>query len=147
MYDTTTPKPITHFRQLPGGMYLVKQPSRFPLIEHYGIVVTGNLVRQFGVSNIEPIVIHQTYPNARVEWAEATGVWDFVGEVPPEMIPSAMARVSIAFSDPTYDLFANNCEQVARFVSVGEKTSTQLWAVGLGGAVAIAIWFLNRNNN
>jgi hypothetical protein len=63
------------------------------------------------------------------------------------MLPSAIERVSVAFGDPNYNLFANNCEQFARFISVGEKTSTQLWAVGLGGAFVFALWLLSRDGD
>ena len=31
-------------RQVPAGMYPVKRPSSYPLIEYYGVLVTGNLV-------------------------------------------------------------------------------------------------------
>jgi hypothetical protein len=70
-----------------------------------------------------------------------------VGQVHHQTIPSAIERVSIAFSDPNYDLFANNCEQFARFISVGQKTSTQLWAVGLGSAFVLALLLLSRDGD
>ena len=87
MFEATIPdftSPVTPFWQLPEGMYLVKKRSTYPLLEHYGVLVTGDLVRRLGISSREPIVIHQTYPKAKVEWAEATGVWNVVGDpVPP----------------------------------------------------------------
>src|SRR5438445_9059459 len=112
-------------------MFLLKRPSTYPLIDHYGVLVTGHLVRQFGINSSSPIVIHQTYPIPRVDWAESTGTWDILGQVLPSLVPSAMERVSLAFNDPNYDLFANNCEHFARFIASGQKTSTQLWAWGL----------------
>jgi hypothetical protein len=139
--------PVTPFWQFPEGMYLIKKPSSYPLIEHYGVLVTGNLVRQLGINSAVPIVIQQTYPRARVDWAEATGRWNMVGQVDRPMVPSAIERVTVAFSDPNYDLFANNCEQFARFISVGQKTSTQLCAVGLGAAFVFALCLLSQDGD
>jgi hypothetical protein len=132
-------------QQLPAGMYLLKRASSYPLIEHYGVLVTGSFVRELGINSFEPVVIHQTYPSPRIDWAVATGNWQMVGQVLPPLVPFAMERVSIALEDPTYDLFANNCEQFARFISTGQKTSTQLWAFGLGGAFALTLLYLSRN--
>jgi hypothetical protein len=147
MFDTQPQKQTAvPMRQLPAGMYLVKRPSTYPFIEHYGVLVTGDLVRKLGINSLEPIVIHQTYPRARVDWATATGNWNMIGQVLPPLVPFAMQRISVAFGDPNYDLFANNCEQFARFISVGQKTSTQLWAIGLGGVFALAVWVLSQNN-
>jgi|ERR1700686_725399 len=144
-FDPITP--VTPFWQFPEGMYLLKRPSSYALIEHYGVLVTGNLVRELGINRVAPVVIQQTLPRARVDWAEETGKWNMVGQVDPQMVRSALERVSVAFSDPDYDLFANNCEQFARFISVGQKTSTQLWAIGLGGAFVFALWLLSRDDD
>jgi hypothetical protein len=139
---------VTPFSQFPEGMYLLKRPSTYPLIEHYGVLITGDLVRELGINSIAPVVIQQTLPRARVDLAEATGNWNMVGQVLPPLVPFAMERVSVAFRDPNYDLFANNCEQFARFITVGQKTSTQLWSFAFGGTLAaVAIIFLSRNDN
>jgi len=141
------PTPIP-MRNLPAGMYLLKRSSgKYPLIDHYGVLVTGNLVRDFGINSLSPIIIHQTYPTVRVDWAESTGKWDMMGQVLPPLVPFAMERISVALGDPNYDLFANNCEQFARFITTGQKTSTQLWAWGFGGALALALWYFTNNDN
>jgi hypothetical protein len=139
--------PVTPFSQFPEGMYLLKRPSTYPLIEHYGVLVTGNLVRELGINSVAPVVIQQTLPRARVDWAEATGNWNMVGQVLPPLVPFAMERVSIAFTNPNYDLFENNCEQFARFIAAGEKTSTQLWAVGLGATFVLLISLLSGDGD
>jgi len=151
MYEAAIPSSVTAvtpFWQIPEGMYLVKRPSSYPFVEHYGVLVTGSFVRQLGISSFKPIVIHQTYPSARVEWAEVTGVWNMVQTVPDYLVPSALERVAIAFRDPNYDLLANNCEQFARFISEGEKSSTQLRGFFLAGTlVVVGLWFFRRNDN
>src|SRR6266513_2112052 len=83
-------------RDLPAGMFLLKRPSTYPLIDHYGVLVTGELVRDLGINSSSPVVIHQTLPSARVDWAESTGNWDMVGQVLPPLVLFAMERVSIA---------------------------------------------------
>jgi len=150
MYQATYPNSVTAvtpFSQVPEGMYLVKRLSSYPLIEHYAVLVTGNLVRQLGIPSSEPVVIHQTLPSAIVEWAVVTGTWNIVQQVPPNLVPEALERAAIAFRDPNYDLFANNCEQFARFISEGQKTSTQLRGFVVAGTIVAAIWFFGRDDN
>lgn len=150
MYGATVPQTVaavTPFWQVPEGIYLVKRPSTYPLLEHYAVLVTGGLVSRLGIRSSNPIIIQQTFPNATVEWAEVTGVWHIVGEAPRDGVMSAVERVAIAFREPNYDLLANNCEQFARFIVFGEKSSTQLRGVAVGVGLAVAVWFFGRNDN
>jgi hypothetical protein len=129
-------------------MFLLKRSSgKYPLIDHYGVLVTGDFVRDLGINTSAPVIIHQTYPTVRVDWADSSGNWDMMGEVLPPHVPFAIERVSMALSNPNYDLFANNCEQFARFVTTGQKTSTQLWAWGFGTALALFLVYASQKDN
>ena len=55
-------------------------------------------------------------------------------------------RAFDSFESPSYDFLSNNCEQVARYITEGNKTSTQLVGVGVAAAV-LAIWFISRSDN
>ena len=150
MYEAiiaTSVTAVTPFWEIPEGIYLVKRPSTYLLIEHYAVLVTGGLVTRLGIRSPNPIIIHQTYPSARVEWAEVTGVWNFLNETPREGITAALGRVAIAFGDPNYHLFANNCEQFARYIVFGEKSSTQLRGFAIVAGLVAGAWFFGRNDN
>lgn len=135
---------IVPFRYLPDGIYLLKQHSSFLVIEHYGVLITGKFLREFGIYNSEPIVIHLTYPYLRWDWAMNTGSWSLLGQVHSQFVPLALERLRVALQSPSYNLLTNNCEQFARFVTEGEKYSTQVrMGVFLLGIALLA----NQNNN
>jgi hypothetical protein len=135
------------FNELPGGVYLARKPAQtLPVLKHYSVVVAGEPARHFGGDFFSPVVIEQVYPNMTVNWADQTGVWELVGKVPTELEPTAVERAFSSFGEPAYDLLENNCEQVARYITQGNKTSTQLWAAA-GLAALVAIWLVNRTDN
>ncbi len=51
-------------------------------------------------------------------------------------IEGAKARLKEAFKNPNYDLFGNNCEHFARFVTQNQRTSHQVFWGVTGTAVA-----------
>ncbi len=110
-------------RQLPPGLYLVKQRSPSKGVDHYGVVDTGNRLGY----GWRPVVIHQTPPAIRIDWLERTGVWLVLGKILDEL--GAIARIQASLQHRTYDLFGHNCEHFARFVATGRRESHQLQAV------------------
>lgn len=127
------------YQNLNDGLYLIKQPSHKVGIEHYGILDVGNTIQHPQANVLHPIVIHQIPPRIRMDWLKDTGNWNIVGEVKPEFLGQAIGRIKVAFKDPNYDLFCNNCEQFARFIVQGEKYSTQLRWVGGIALILVAI--------
>jgi len=81
----------------------------------------------------QPVVIHQTPPAIRFDWLQSTGKWDILGRISNE--PDAIQRMRHAMTDPSYDLFGNNCEHFARYVASGVKESQQLQV----GAVLVGL--------
>jgi hypothetical protein len=137
---------VTPYWRMPEGMYLLKRSSSYPFVEHYGVLITAGLAGNIGHNSYEAIVIQQTWPQARIDAAEDTGSWGVVEKVSDYEISAALERVTIAFQDPNYYLFANNCEQFARFIVSGRKTSRQLGTFALTGLIVAAV-VLGRSDN
>jgi hypothetical protein len=140
MPSTTVP-----FSNLPDGLYLVKRPSQYPLIEHYGVLIVGQPLWSFGYFGGEPVMLHRTDIGVRADWAVNMGSWNNLGQVPPHLVPSAVARFSAALQENDYNLFTNNCEHFARFVTQGKKQSTRVNAVAVLSVAGLALWAANRS--
>ncbi len=133
------------YQNFNDGLYLIKQPSNKGGIEHYGVLDVGNTIRHPQVSGLHPIVIHQIPPRARMSWFKDTGTWNVIGKVDLKFQNQAIERIKVALKTPDYDLFSNNCEQFARFITEGEKYSTQLrWAGGIA-LILVAITIFDWN--
>jgi hypothetical protein len=146
MFDQTVQGEVVPFREVPDGIFLVKKRSiKIPIADHYGVLVAGRPLRDFGIPGGEPVIIHRT-PDIRAEWAETTGAWEKVEEVPRHQTQFAVARALEEFDQPNYYALTNNCEHTARYITSGEKKSTQVnWIVG-AGFVAFVIWLMNRSD-
>jgi hypothetical protein len=145
MFNQTAWPEVVPFREVGDGIFLVKkQSTKIPLAEHYGVLVTGTPLGEFGIPSNAPVIIHRT-PDIRAEWAEETGAWEMVEQVPPHQTQFAVARALEEFERPNYYPLTNNCEHTARYITSGEKTSTQAnWIVGAGLAVLV-VWLINRS--
>jgi hypothetical protein len=133
---------IMPYQQFKDGFYLIKRRSeKYQVIDHYGVLDIGNTMRHRQLNGTKPVVIHQVLPNIRIDWLETTGSWEVEGLVNPIFNNEVRERIKEAFTNPQYDLFANNCEQVARYIIEGTKYSTQLRNVGLvvGGVALFAL--------
>lgn len=123
MFDQTVPAQVIPFREFPDGVFLMrKQSTKIP-------------------------VIHRT-SEMRADWAETTGAWEVVEQVAADQTQSAVARASEEFAQPNYYLLTNNSEHTARYITSGEKVSTQVGqylAIGLLGVAAICL--LNQNGD
>jgi hypothetical protein len=147
MFEQLVPSEVVPFREVRDGVFLLKRPSiKFPG-EHYGVLIAGGPLGFFGIPSNQPVVIQRT-EQIQAEWADTTGNWDLVDEVPPDQIAPALARASKVFADPNYYLLTNNCEHTARYIIYGEKKSTQVngW-VTAGVATAALIWLFNQGDN
>lgn len=139
------------YQGLPDGLYLAKQKSRIKpdLIEHYGVIDIGNILNHPQGNKKMPIVIHQALPCIRVDWLINTGCWKIIGKVKDNEITNVKKRIQRAIRNPKYNLFGNNCEHFARYVTTGIKESKQLQAtVGIVitlGALLYSIWDVDRN--
>jgi len=119
--------PYNEFRD---GLYLMMQKTQMKgvLVDHYGILDIGNRLNlQNG--GWQPVVIHQTPPQIRIDRLQDTGDWKVLGKITDE--PDALSRVNKALENHMYDLFGNNCEHFARYVATGTRESTQLQTVAL----------------
>ena|SRR2546428_9769788 len=148
MFDQPDQRNVVPFREIPNGVFLVrKQSTKIPAADHYGVLVAGESLAAFGIPSYEPVMIHRT-EIMNVERAEATGVWDFVEKVDYDQIHMAAARASETLNEPNYYLLSNNCEHTARYITSGEKKSTQInWVIGAGLAVGLLALVLNRDDN
>jgi len=107
------------------------------LVDHYGILDVGN---RLNLPNVgwQPVVIHQTPPEIRLDRLEDTGNWKVLGKITDE--PDAIARINKAVKNNAYDLFGNNCEHFARYIATGRRESTQLQAWGfIAGLIGIIV--------
>ncbi|WP_345990159.1 lecithin retinol acyltransferase family protein [Sulfurimonas sp. HSL1-2] len=126
------------------GLYLAVQPSEkngIP-ISHYGVIDIGNILEHPESDGSHPIVIHQTPPSIRADWLGHTGNWDIIGKVTDTQ--KAIQRIKEALENPEYDLFGNNCEHFARYVTEGVKTSRQVFWAGVSvvaiGSLAVYLF-------
>ena len=72
-----------------------------------------------------------------------------MGRVLDDQILNAKKRIDEALRNPLYDLFGNNCEHFARYVTTGIKKSKQLQntvAVVALGALLISLWNVTDEN-
>jgi len=127
------------YQGFPDGLYLAKQKSRVKpeLIEHYGVIDVGNILNHPQGNLNMPIVIHQAIPFIRIDWLSNTGRWKIIGKVKDNELKNAKKRIRKAIKNPKYDLFGNNCEHFARYVTTGIKESRQLQ--GAAGVVALGV--------
>ncbi len=145
MFDQTVQPEVVSFREVPDGVFLLrKQATKIPLADHYGVLVAGKALSDFGIQGYEPVIIHRT-PDIRAEWAETTGVWEWVEEVPPDKIPLAVTRALEEFAQPNYALLTNNCEHTGRYITSGEKQSTQVNWLAFAGLAGLVIWAITRS--
>lgn len=144
MYPGNPLQPIT-FQHMPDGLYLVKRPSSYPLIEHYGVLLVGQALWSFGYDLDQPVILHRTDCGVRADWAAYAGPWNILGQVPPRLVPSAVTRFSAALQGHDYDLFTNNCEHFARFVTEGRDYSTQVAGAVVVAGLALVVWAANRS--
>lgn len=133
------------YQDLPDGIYLVKQKSSIKpnLIDHYGVIDVGNILKHPQGNPNMPIVIHQAIPSIRVDWLSNTGSWEIIGKVIDDQLINVKKRIHEALRNPVYDLFGNNCEHFALYVTTGIKESKQLQsavAVVALGALLISLW-------
>ena len=120
------------YQGLDDGLYLASQPAEkngVP-IKHYCVLDVGNILQHSQADGSHPVVIHQTPPHIRADWLANTGRWNVLGRVTD--VPGATCRLNEAFANPQYDLFGNNCEHFARFVTGGERRSDQVFWAGVG---------------
>jgi hypothetical protein len=117
------------YQSLGDGLHLLRQRSQSKEgVYHYGVLDVGNRLNRYPASpyHRHPVVIHQTPPTIRADWLRDTGVWEHLGVVSYGEEAGAIARIMQALRDPGYDLFGNNCEHFARFVTTGRRESTQV---------------------
>ncbi len=122
-----------------AGLYLLMQKTQMKgvLVDHYGILDIGNRMN-LPNAGWQPLVIHQTPPQIRLDRLADTGDWKVLGQITDET--DAISRINKAIENNAYDLFGNNCEHFARYVATGRRESTQLQALGLGvGLLAIVV--------
>lgn len=131
--------------ELPRGLYLAKRRSPEKLVDHYGIIDIGNRALHPNVSPAYPAVYHINAAGLHWDYlAHAGGGWQLIGRIVDEA--AAIDRIGQATANPRYDLLQNNCEQFARWVAFGTKTSVQLQWAGFFLAVGLTAWVIARSD-
>ena len=92
----------------------------------------------------EPKVIHKTDSGVYADPYDAFN-WKEIGKIPESDIPLAVLRTKLSINDG-YNLLSDNCEHFARFVTTGNKESTQVQTAGITGSLT-ALYFLFRDDN
>ncbi|MCW7497657.1 hypothetical protein ND860_14035 [Leptospira levettii] len=123
--------------ELTKGLYLVKKPAEkfWGFVDHYAVMDVGNTSGLFSDVGQKPIVIEKMEGKGNV-FGYLSGEWTILGKVRDHQVFYATLRLIQALHDPTYNLFGNNCEQFARFIAEGRKTSEQVNSLG-----AFALFF------
>jgi hypothetical protein len=124
-----------------AGLYLMVQKTQMKgvLVDHYGILDVGNTMN-LPNTGWQPLVIHQTPPQIRLDRLADTGDWKVLGKITDE--PDAISRINRAIENSAYDLFGNNCEHFARYVATGRRESMQLQALGLVASLLAVVVIL-----
>lgn len=132
--------------ELARGLYLAKRRSPEKLVDHYGIIDIGNRALHPNVSPTYPAVYHINAAGLHWDYlANAGDGWQLLGRIGDEDEDAAIERIGQATSNPRYDLLQNNCEQFARWVAFGTKTSGQLQLAGLLLVVGLTVWAMRKN--
>ena len=126
------------YDNLEDGLYLLKQRSRFKIADHYGVLDVGNRLNIWLHGANHPVVVHQLPPAIALSWLQDTGDWEVIGQVSNEA--EALIRMRAALTNPKYDLFGNNCEHFARFVTTGRFESTQLRTAAVIAGLAALVY-------
>ncbi|HEV7646456.1 MAG TPA: hypothetical protein VGO50_21155 [Pyrinomonadaceae bacterium] len=147
------PRPITLqtlIAFLPKGIYLFNKSTVYPFTQHYVVVIKGHeFLKHFDIYDDQPRVIHKTNIGIHIDQPKTYGAWEgtwnLIGRVIPSESANAIWRMQISLMYPTnYDLFLNNCEHFARFVTEGYKQSTQVQNFGWGAAIGIGFVLLSN---
>lgn len=129
------------YQSLDDGLYLIHKPSTEKVVDHYGVLDIGNRISHPRVDGFNPVVIHKGRNGNRIDWFQDMGTWTVIGKVNDEV--GAISRLKEALKDPSYDLFGNNCEHFARFITTGKRESKQIQAAvvitGLAVLTTLAI--------
>lgn len=130
------------YQGYPEGLYVVRRWSAKKGLFHYAVLDIGNRRNQPFVG-WNPVIFHMASPELRSQWlADLTGSWQVLERISDE--GGALRRIAIAAANPKYDLFGNNCEHFATFVSHGKRESRQLQVVaGLAIGVVLLLGFGN----
>ena len=126
------------FQGLDDGLYLVKRhiEGKQKGFWHYGVIDIANVSGILQIPGPFPLLIHQIPPGLRSEYIFDFNGFEFMGKVMPEFEHEARQRIWETWKNPKYNLFGNNCEHFARYVTTGKKESKQLQA--FGGIAALA---------
>jgi hypothetical protein len=129
------------YQHLSDGLYLLKRRSQAKPFDHYAVLDVGNRFGLILTDRSQPVVVHQTPPGITTNWLRDTGDWQVVGKAVYET--QCIERLRIALRNPSYDFFAHNCEQFARFVTTGTHESTQLRTAAVIAGIAALVYFAN----
>ena len=131
--------------ELARGLYLAKRRSPEKLVDHYGIIDIGNRALHPNVSPTCPAVYHINAAGLHWDYlANAGDGWQLLGRIVDE--EAAIERIGQASANQRYDLLQNNCEQFARWVAFGAKTSMQLQWAGLLVVAGLTAWAMAQTN-
>src|ERR1044072_503806 len=129
-------------------IHLVKQRTKYKVVDHYGVVVAGQALKWLGLPTKHPLVFDLNEKGVHYDWLDLSAGWIFLEKVPPHEVPYAMERLRVAIADSTWTLFSNNCEQWANYIVKGNKERSQLQF--FGGLAALAtvgiLFWANRDN-
>lgn len=131
------------------GISLAKRKSTAILgKDHYGFVISGKYLKNFGLPERRAKVIRRIYEFGTkvVENDFDPLAWQVLYKMPQNEIPLAILRTNLTRNDK-YNLLFDNCEHFARFVTTGKKESSQVQNVIGLGLIGLFSYFLLRGDN
>lgn len=125
------------------GLYLIERESQIKnKIKHFAILDIGNTLNLPNPIS-SPLVVHMIPPKITAEPLNKTEKWSVISKITD--IQGAKNRLIEAIKKPIYNIFNNNCEQVACFIAFGKKESIQIQKVVLGALLVLVIGALLFN--
>lgn len=124
------------------GLYQIKQYNPEKRLDHYAVLDAGNILRLAPEDFPFPL-IYDLSPEG-IQWRPLYEgeTWEVLLEVHPQNYPAAIQRAQEAIQQPEYHVAANNCEQFSRYITEGEKYSTQVQNVTVAITSVAFIGFL-----
>jgi hypothetical protein len=78
------PRVISHWFDLPAGLFWITQRSDEKGIEHHAVLDVGDRLELSANHRLSPVIIHQTPPQIRVDWFQNTGSWNLLLQLEDE---------------------------------------------------------------
>lgn len=123
---------------------LLKSHRGGGLYAHYGVYFGRDVVLEFAGDHSKDVATARPRWSSLEKFADGFPVY-VVGRSTSSQADLAERAHQVLRAPPRYNLFSYNCEHLARFVSTGERRSTQSDRVTLAGLVLGLIWLFGED--